>query len=285
MARRIANASEFFDILSSMKGGCFATIGYVTGANLKIPTKKKMPDYSGLAADLGHENLGGVVKLTSYTLNWSTPDSIAKAYGKYKTDLDTLRGEFGLEPTETRKSWASKQEFGDNGVKVYSGDNEALRTHSYTNQNVHNARIKGMYYLIDTEGRVIRECDKSELMNYFKAPTSDSAVNALRKMGIEEERIQEYIEREKALGMRYRTFEASNILYMVATVNGEKIVYINENLSQCVKNVNIIPAEFTKIAKDRYQLDFAAIQEAIEEYHNQQLLKESGISTFNWLLD
>lgn len=34
MARRIANASEFFDILSSMKGGTFATIGYVTGANL-----------------------------------------------------------------------------------------------------------------------------------------------------------------------------------------------------------------------------------------------------------
>jgi hypothetical protein len=283
MARKIVNASDFFDILSSMKGGCFATIGYVTGANLKVPTKKKMPDYSQLASELGHDNLGGVVKLTSYTLNWSTPDSIAKAYGKYKTDLDALRNEYGLEPTETRKSWSSKQEFGDNGVKVYSGDNQELRTHSYTSQNVHNARIKSMYYLIDTDGKVIRGCDKNELLNYFKGKTDSSSVNALKKMGADEEKIKEFIEKEKALGMRYQTFEASNILYMVATVNGEKIVYINENLSQCVKNVNIIPAEFTKIAKERYQIDFATLQEAMENAKHQQLLMENGIMSLNWL--
>ena len=268
MARRIVNASDFFDILSSMKVGCFATIGYVTGANLKVPTKKKMPDYSQLASELGHDNLGGVVKLTSYTLNWSTPDSIAKAYGKYKTDLDALRNEYGL---------------GDNGVKVYSGDNQELRTHSYTSQNVHNARIKSMYYLIDTDGKVIRECDKNELLNYFKGKTDSSSVNALKKMGADEEKIKEFIEKEKALGMRYQTFEASNILYMVATVNGEKIVYINENLSQCVKNVNIIPAEFTNIAKERYQIDFATLQEAMENAKHQQLLMENGIMSLNWL--
>lgn len=284
MARRVASASEFFDILSSMKGGAFATIGYVTGANLKIPTKKKMPDYTQLRQDLGQDNLGGVVKLTSYTLNWSTPDSIAKAYGKYKTDLDNLRAEYGIDPTNTRQSYASKQEYGDNGVKVYSGDNNELRMHSYTNQNTHNARIKSMYYLIDTEGKVIRECDKSELTDYFKAKSDSSSVNALRKMGADEERIKEFIEKEKALGMKYTTFEASNILYMVATVNGEKIVYINENLSQCVKNVNIIPAEFTKIAKERYQIDFATIQEAIDEYIGKMKLNESVAPNVTWLI-
>ena len=39
-----------------------------------------------------------------------------------------------------------------------------------------------------------------------------------------------------------------------------------------------------KIAKERYQIDFATIQEAIEEYTNKQLLKESGIESINWLI-
>jgi hypothetical protein len=50
---------------------------------------------------------------------------------------------------------------------------------------------------------------------------------------------------------------------MVASVNGEKIVYINENLIQNVRGINIEPAEFTKIAKERYDIDFATIQECI----------------------
>jgi hypothetical protein len=72
---------------------------------------------------------------------------------------------------------------------------------------------------------------------------------------------------------------------MVATVNGEKIVYINENLTQTVRDINIIPAEFTKIAKERYKLDYNTIQEAIDEYVNEQqkLLNESGVKSINWL--
>lgn len=285
MARRIATANEFFDILSSMKGGCFATIGYVTGANLTIPqVKKKNPetgrmkgydDYETFGKELGHDGeVGGVIKLTSYTLNWSTPESIGKAYKKYKADANNIRSEFGLEPMQDRESYKSTQEYGDNGISTYSGNNDDLKLHSYTAQNVHNARTKGIYYLISTEGKVIRELDKSELLSYFKKKSEMSGVSALRKMGATEERIQEFIDKMNELKMSYKNFEASSILYMVATVNGEKIVYINENLTQSVRGINIIPAEFTKIAKERYNIDYATLQEAIEE-HTIEILKES----------
>lgn len=295
MARRVASANEFFDILSSMRGGCFATIGYVTGANLAIPqVKRKNPetgrmkgydDYETFGKALGHDGeVGGVIKLTSYTLNWSTPENIGKAYNKYKNDANNIRTEFGLEPIQDRESYKSTQAYGDKGVSIYSGNNEELGLHSYTSQNIHNARIKSMYYLIDTEGMVMREVDKNELVDYFKKKPEIPGVPALRKMGATEERIKEYIDKMNALGMSYKNFEASSILYMVATVNGEKIVYINDNLTQSVRGINIVPAEFTKIAKERYHIDFATIQEAIEEYTNKQLLKESGIESINWLI-
>lgn len=295
MARRVASASEFFDILSSMKGGCFATIGYVTGANLAIPqVKRKNPDtgrmknyddYETFGKELGHDGeVGGIIKLTSYTLNWSTPESLGKAYKKYKADANTIRSEFGLEPIQDRESYKSTQAYGDNGVSTYSGNNDALSLHSYTAQNIHNARIKGNYYLIGTDGMVMREVNKDELVSYFKKASEMSGVAALRKMGATEERIQEYIDKMNGLGMSYKNFEASSILYMVATVNGEKIVYINENLTQSVRGINIIPAEFTKIAKERYQIDFATIQEAINEYLSKMQLNEGLNSNVKWLL-
>ena len=292
MSRRIATANEFFDILSSMKGGCFATIGYVTGANLNLPkVKRKNPqtgrmvgydDYETFGKELGQDGeIGGIVKLTSYTLNWSNPKNIANAYQKYKDNLNTIRSEYGLKPTQARESYKSTQSYGNNGISTYTGGNDDLKLHSYTAQNTHNARIKSFYYLIDTEGMVMREVNKDELLSYFKKKNELSGVKELRDMGETEERIQEYIDKVKNLKMSYQTFESSSILYMVATVNGEKIVYINENLSQCVKGVNIIPAEFTKIAKERYKIDYSALQEAIEEYNNNMLLTESE-ATISW---
>lgn len=277
MVRRIANANEFFDILSSIKGGCFATIGYVTGANLTMPQVKKLnpdtgrmknyDDYETFGKTIGETGeVGGVIKLTSYTLNWSTPENLAKAYRKYKTDVNNIRNEYGLEPMQDRDSYKTTQTYGDNGISTYSGNNAELSTHSYTAQNIHNARIKGMYYLVDMDGKVVRELSKNELKDYFKKSSDISGVSTLRKIGTEEDKIQEYINKVKSLGMSYKNFESNAILYMVATVNGEKIVYINENLTQSVRGINIIPAEFTKIAKERYKIDFQTIQECIDEY-------------------
>ena len=39
-----------------------------------------------------------------------------------------------------------------------------------------------------------------------------------------------------------------------ATVNGEKIIYINERLSRAVNDINIQPDEFIKLVKQKYNI-------------------------------
>ena len=269
--RKIATADELFDILSSIKGGVKVTIGYVTGANLKMPeVKMKNPktnrtmgfhDYETFGKAIGEAGeVGGVVKLTSYSLNWQTPESYKKGYIKYKAGFDALRQEFGIDASQKRGGYAKHQDFGDKGVSVYGGDNDEIKDHSYTKQNVYGAKINSVYYLVDMEGHIIREMDKSELSEFLNTKKPDiSGVSSLREMGADDARIQEYIRREAELKFRTQFFETSHILYIVATANGEKILWVNEKLEHAVRNVkkvlngvNVIPAEFMRIAKDRY---------------------------------
>ncbi len=278
--RRIATADELFDILSSIKGGVKATIGYVTGAGLNMPETKMINpetnrmkgyhDYETFGKAIGEEGeVGGVVKLTSYTLNWSTPETFNRAYGKYKTDFDALRQNFGLEPTQTREKHMSKQEYGDKGVMTYSGNNDDIRDHSYTRQNVYGALIKSAYYLIDMEGHIVKPIDKSQLTDFLGPKRSISGVSELQKMGTDEARIKDFISQHDMLKFRAQTFESKHILYIVATANGEPLLWVNEKLEHDVRDmkkvlngVKVIPAEFMRIAKDRYSKDLQTIAES-----------------------
>ena len=56
------------------------------------------------------------------------------------------------------------------------------------------------------------------------------------------------------LKFRAHPFEANSILFAVATVNGEKIIYINERLSRAVNDINIQPDEFIKLVKQKYNI-------------------------------
>lgn len=279
--RRIATADELFDILSSIKGGVKVTIGYVTGANLNIPKVKKVNpatnrmkgyhDYEALGQMLGQEGeVGGVIKLTSYSLNWSTPESFNKAYGRYKTGFDGIRQEFGLEPTKSKDSYTTVQQFGDKGVNVYSGNNDAIKDHSYTRQNIYGAKIKSIYYLIDVDGRIIKPMDKSELGELLSPyKPSVSGVGELRKMGGDDERVKEYIDRHATLKFQGQTFETSKILYIVATANGEPLLWVNERLQRSARDMEyalndviVMPADFMRVAKERYQKDLQIMNES-----------------------
>lgn len=280
--RRVATADELFDILSSIKGGVKTTIGYVTGANLNLPEiKMKNPatnrmkgfhDYETFGRAIGEDGeVGGIVKLTSYSLNWQTPDSYKKGYVKYKQGFDALRDEFGIEPTERRGGYTKKQEFGDKGVTVYGGENDEISDHSYTRQNIYGAKIVSTYYLVDMEGHIVREMDKSELVDFLNTKRPEvSGVKALRDMGADDARIQDYIRREAELKFKSQVFETSHILYIVATANGEPLLWVNERLEHAVRKidkvlngVDVIPAEFTRIAKERYSKEIQDIQESV----------------------
>lgn len=280
--RRVATAEELFDILSSIKGGVKTTIGYVTGANLNMPeVKMKNPktnrtkgfhDYETFGKAIGEAGeVGGIVKLTSYTLNWQTPESYKKGYKKYTDEFDKIRGNFGLEPVDRRGGYTKFQSFGDKGVTLYGGDNEEIRDHSYTKQNVYGARIRSTYFLVDMEGYIVREMSKEDLGEFLNTSRPDiSGVSALRKMGADDARIQDYISQEAALKFRTQFFETSHILYIVATANGEPILWVNNKLEHAVRKidkvlngVDVIPSEFTRIAQERYADEIQQLTESV----------------------
>ena len=66
---------------------------------------------------------------------------------------------------------------------------------------------------------------------------------------VEEEKIQEYINRIKELKMSYMRFEANSILWLCETVNGEKIIYLKSNLARAVNEIDILPQDFLMVAK------------------------------------
>ena len=74
-------------------------------------------------------------------------------------------------------------------------------------------------------------------------------------MNAEEERIAAFIKEIDDLGMEYRNFESSSVLFIAATVNGEKLVFLNDRLQRCVEGINIAPEDFLKIARERYNID------------------------------
>ena len=77
----------------------------------------------------------------------------------------------------------------------------------------------------------------------------------MRKMGSEEEKIREFIQRIQDLKFKYVNFESSSILWIAASIDGEKIVYINDRLQRTVDEIDINPQDFIAIAKERYKED------------------------------
>lgn len=297
--RRIATANEFFDILDKMGNGKFVTIGYVTGANLDVPTvsrknpqtnrMKKYADYSVFGED---DEIGALVKITSYNFQYLNRESINKKYGEYKTAANDVRTKYGLDPIADRASYKKGTSWSPNGPSLYSGENSELSSHSYNSQNVYNARISGVVYAVGKDGHIIRDLSPEEVKPYLKKRREVDGVAALRKMGAEETAIQSYIEDINNLKFKYMNFESNSILWITTTIDKEPIVYINENMARAVDDININSADFIKIAKERYQSDLHESVNRGNKYrltesqlHN--IIKESvkGVLKEDWAAD
>ena len=268
--RQVKTSNEFFDILDKIGNGKFITIGYVTGANLNVPTIKRKnpetnrmkgyPDYSVFMDD-GDDEIGALVKISSYNIQYLNRATVNKKYGEYKDSANTIRAEFGLNPIEKKESYKQGTSWSENGPELYKGNNSDLSSHSYNPQNVFHVKPKGIVYAVNKEGHIMKALPEERIKDYFKKKREIDGVSALRKMGMEEDRIQEYIDKINALKFRYINFESNSILWIAATINGEKIVYINDNLQRAVDDINIRPEDFRAIARERYQIDLANLQE------------------------
>lgn len=296
--RRVESSDKFFDLLDQMGKGKFVTIGYVTSANLNVPKVKRLnpatnrmkgyDDYSAFG-----ENIGALVKITSYNMQYNHRDTVAKQYAQYKNDFNNIRAEYGLDPIKDKESYSEKSNWSDNGPGLYKGNNQDLQGHSYNAQNTYKARKKSVVYAVDNNGHIVKELSQEQVQPYLKAKSPLSGVKALRDMGVEEEKIQEYIRREAELKMSYRNFESNSILWMVSGINGEKFIYINDRLMRSVNEINIVPEDFIAIAKKRYQEDLATIQEMsrrqdkarLIESKIRRIIRESVNSVINEAID
>lgn len=289
--RKIESPDKFFDLMDSLKGGGIITIGYVTGANLNIPKIKRKnpatnrikgyPDYSVFNSDDNNE-IGALVQITSYNFNYRNRQSIKDEYhNNIIPKTNDIRQSVGLEPIKHRTSYKDIMDYGEKGVEIYGGEKENLKGHTYFPQNMYKPHnISSTIYLVDINGNIIRGLSKDEVKPYLKSKDING-VSALRKMGKDEETIQNYIKQLEDLKFSYKNFEADSILYIVATVNGEKLIYINENLKRAVDDININPADFLAIAREKYKKDL--MQYAINENIINKL--KNGYQKFNQFMD
>ena len=285
--RRVASSNEFFDILDKIGNGKFVTIGYVTGANLDVPKvsrknpltnrMKQYPDYTVFGNEQGE--IGALVKITSYNMRYLNRTTVGQKYGEYKDSANGIRGNFGLDPIGSKQGYKQGTNWSPNGPEMYNGNNVELQDHSYNPQNIYGVKPRGVVYAVNNEGHIIKELKPEQVKPYLKAKREMDGVAALRKMGTEEERIQDYINQMNNLKFKYINFESNSILWIAATINGEKIVYINDNLSRAVDGININPQDFRAIARERYQIDLNNLQEM--RMKNIKVLAEMDWRTYD----
>lgn len=268
--RQFVSPNNLFDALSTMKGNVRVCVGYMTVAKLKVPQvqrinpatkrKKNYDDWETFGKEIGVEGqIASVVKLSKYhRFNYLTPDDLKDKYKQYRDDKDAIKLRYGLNATNKDSKagkFATKQEYGDNGIEVYSGTNDEKIGNSYVSQNVHGAEIKSVYYLLDADGNEITHMEQKELLNYLK-PYSNADVAALQKLGKDENEIKQFLDEIGALKMQYQKFENSKILYIAAKSKAYgKFTYINTNLSDTIDGVKINPQLFIKIAAENYKID------------------------------
>ena len=268
--RKFIGPNELFDALAEMRSKSRVCVGYVCGANLNYPTvKRKNPetnrmksynDYETFGKNLGVEGeVAGVIKLSRYfNFNYQSHDDINKQYGEFAKFEDDLRSRYDLPPIARgtgRGQYTSKQEFGEKGITDYSGKDETKLGRTYNRQNVYGAKIESKYFLIGSDGNIIKELSKGDLIDYIK-PHEVNGVSVMRKLGREEEEIKQYIEDYNAGKMSFQTFINDKVLYIAAKSESfDKFTYINDRLPDEIDGVKINPSQFINMARQHYKID------------------------------
>ena len=287
--RNLIQANELYDVISSMESGGFVSFGYVVGANLNLPmVKKRNPETNRMKNYLDTETLGnkfnypgdkigGIIKFTKYLVNWNTPSNIAKKYNSYKTNFNNYCDEYGCPDAKIKdKEYKTKEKinYGNDGIETYAGNDEEKRGHDYSSQNIHGAKIKSTYMLIDVDGNIVREVSKDEIREYLKPRSTygsqiDKAVKILRELGTEETKVKELIDKLTSLNMSYQTFLLHSILYIVgATKTNEgktqKIIFLNDALKDVFGDVKVNPQQLRERVREERNIDMNEVVNAVE---------------------
>jgi hypothetical protein len=258
-----------FDDMEDENGGKWVTVGYITGVDLNVPTVKRInpetgrqkgyPDWDTFSQQIGQEKtIAGVLSVQSFQVNWMPRKNFGAFYDKYVQDTNAIRADYGLEPMAQRSSNEETPAYGNGGVSTYSGNNQDKVGNTYApKQNVAKIKKKRTYYPVYQDGSLGQPIDKNTLVNYFKAKSPVSGVSALRKLGVEEEKIAEYVKRISDLGVSINKFETSQVLYLSAMVGGQQKTFINNQVKNIVNHIDVPVnlGDITRIAIERYKKD------------------------------
>lgn len=267
--RKVETPEKVFEILNDIGRNDFVCVGIVTGANLNIPqVKKKNPetnrmknydDWEKFGSDIGsEEEIGALVKISSYNFRYYPTDDVNKKYGEWKSKANDIRSKYGLEPIQDKEGdYKDKINYGS-GINVYSGGDESKQGNFYIAFNSYGVKPKGIVYAVNKDGHIVQELSDEQVIPYLKEKdpyAGVSGVSALKKMGMEEDEIERYVNDIRNLKFSYKNFEGNSILWIAATVNKQKIVYINDNLVKSVNGININKDDFIAKAVERYKVD------------------------------
>ncbi len=270
--RKLVTANDYYDMFDDMEdenGGKWVTVGYVTGVDLNVPMVKRVnpasgrmkgyPDWDTFSKDIGQEKtIAGILSVQSFQVNWMPRKNFGAFYDKYVQDSNAIRADYGLEPMAQRSSNEEVPGYGNGGVSTYVGDNQDKVGNTYApKQNVAKIKKKRTYYPVYQDGSLGQPIDKQTLVNYFKAKREVSGVSALRKLGVEEEKIAEYVKRISDLGVSINKFETSQVLYLSAMIGGQQKTFVNDQINNVVNHIDV-PVnreDITRIAIERYKND------------------------------
>lgn len=233
---------------------------------------KSYPDYT-VFNGVDKRPIGALVKITLYNFQYMNRNLVSKKYGEYKQAANAIRNEYGIDDMKSRTSYKQKTSWSPNAPETYVGNNEELKDHSYSPQNVYGSNTYSTVYTVGLDGKILNEIPQEQIAQYLKEKDEVSGVSALRKMGAEDAKIKEYIKKMKDLKFKYVNFESKSILWIAATVNGEKIIYINDDLQRAVDGIDIRPEDFREIARNRYKITL----DMLGEMENREMRRKNVI--------
>ncbi len=281
--RKIYDINEFIDIMSSIKNGAFATVCYLSSAKVKKTLRGS--DVEAFGNDLdsnrteGDEEYyntlkqyqggsikkfpyNGVVKMSRIQFNWQSEKKYGENFGKYADARDALITKYGGEPVR-KQGTDTRLDYGAGDVSVGSTDNTQGRLYSHQNGATVNY-LDEYYFLVDTNGQLKGGISKEAIKNIVAKSGDADGVAALKRVNASDETIKSYLEELKALKFRVLKLMYDSVLFVVATVDDEKIFFWNSKLANQVGSgsyvVAIDPVSFKEKAKELYRKSYEEIE-------------------------
>ena len=295
--RKIYDINEFIDIMSSIKNGAFATVCYLSSAKVKKTLRGS--DVEAFGNDLDSNRTegddeyyntlkqyqggsikkfpyNGVVKMSRIQFNWQSEKKYGENFGKYADARDALITKYGGEPVR-KQGTDTRLDYGTGDVSVGSTDNTQGRLYSHQNGATVNY-LDEYYFLVDTNGQLKGGISKEAIKNIVAKSGDADGVAALKRVNASDETIKSYLEELKALKFRVLKLMYDSVLFVVATVDDEKIFFWNSKLANQVGSgsyvVAIDPVSFKEKAKELYRKSYEEIEnnytELMQENRNMK---------------